>query len=358
MLKGFVRSFLKIANEKLSLLLFTKQGKFKNQNEGVYGMKQFLRIVPIPMCGLILGLASLGNLVKDYGYQTIGNGMGIVAGALMILILTKIFLTFGHVKDTLKDPIVASVSPTFTMAIMVLCTYLLQLTTIAPLVKYIWLVAILIHYGLMFYFSYHFLIKPSVVIDHLYPSWFIVYVGLGVISVTSPNFFPMLGQVNFWIGLFLYLLLLPFIIHRVFKVKNMPDPTLPLITIIAAPGSLLLTGYLKAFPEPQAWLVVPLLILSQVLYWFIITRIVKLFTLPFYPSYAAFTFPLVISAMAITAASRFLNAAGYNMGWLTVIAGIETVIAAMVVLYVLGHYVNFLRKQRISLTQKLSELAK
>lgn len=102
----------------------------------------------------------------------------------------------------------------------------------------------------------------------------------------------MLGQVNFWIGLFLYLLLLPFIIHRVFKVKNMPDPTLPLITIIAAPGSLLLTGYLKAFPEPQAWLVVPLLILSQVLYWFIITRIVKLITLPFLPKLRGLHLPL------------------------------------------------------------------
>lgn len=328
----------------------------KRKEKGFLLMKHFLKIVPIPMCGLILGIASLGNLVKDYGLMTVGNIMGIVAGVLLVLILAKIFLTFGHVKDTLKDPIVASVSPTFTMASMVLCTYLTQFEALKTLATVLWFVAIVIHYGLMVYFTYHFLIKPSVAIDHLYPSWFIVYVGLGVISVTSGKFVPEIGQINFWIGLVTYLVLLPFIIHRVFRVKNMPDPTLPLITIVAAPGSLMLTGYLNAFSQPQMWVVVPLLILSQVLYWFIITRIVKMFTLPFYPSYAAFTFPLVISAFAITFASHYLTKAGFDLPWLAGLALVETVIATIVVVYVLGHYLNFLRKQAVALKKEALEL--
>lgn len=319
-------------------------------------MKEFLKCVPISICGLILGLASLGNLVKEYGHLRLGNGMGICAGILLLPVLAKLIVTFTHAKQGLEDPVIASVAPTFTMAVMVLCTYLLQIEGIAPFVKYLWVLAILGHYGLMAVFTFRFLIKPSVKLAHLYPSWFIVYVGLGVIAVTSGRFSPLTGQINFWIGLFTYLVLLPLIIYRVFKIKNMPDPTLPLITIISAPGSLELTGYLKAFPHPQLGLVLLLLLLSQVLYGFILTRLVKLLPLPFYPSYAAFTFPLVISAFAATEAARYLSAAGYSAEWLELLAKSETLLAAAVVLFVLIHYLNFLRKATADVLHRAPEL--
>ncbi|MDT2739449.1 TDT family transporter [Enterococcus canintestini] len=308
-------------------------------------MRDFLKIIPIPICGLILGLATCGNVLKTYGLNFFGNSLGLIAGILFVAILLKLVLTFRHTHASLQDPIIASVSPTFTMGTMVLCTYLLQIQAIAPYVKYLWLLAILIHYYLMIYFTYHFLIKPSVKIDHLYPSWFIVYVGIGVISVTSSNFFPEIGQLNFWVGLFFYLVLLPFIIHRVFLFKNMAEATLPLITIIAAPGSLELTGYLKAFLKPNIALVVGLLILSQILYWFIIFHVIKMIRLPFYPSYAAFTFPLAISAFASRSAGSFLTAMGYRVIVIEYLAKIETAIAVIMVLYVLAHYLNFLAKQ-------------
>ncbi|BCA86345.1 C4-dicarboxylate ABC transporter [Enterococcus saigonensis] len=308
-------------------------------------MREFLKIIPIPICGLILGLATCGNVLKTYGLNFLGNSLGLIAGSLFIAVLLKVVLTFGHAHASLQDPIVASVSPTFTMGTMVLCTYLLQIQAVAPYVKYLWLVAILIHYYLVTYFTYHFLIKPSVKMDHLYPSWFIVYVGIGVISVTSSNFFPLIGQINFWVGLLFYLVLLPLIIHRVFLFKNMAEATLPLITIIAAPGSLELTGYLKAFSKPNMILVIGLLILSQILYWFIIFHVLKMIRLPFYPSYAAFTFPLAISAFASRSVSIFLAANGYPVVAIEYLAKLETAIAVVMVLYVLGHYMCFLAKE-------------
>lgn len=308
-------------------------------------MRDFLKIIPIPICGLVLGLATTGNVLKNYQLIALGNTFGLVAGILFVAVLLKVFLTFQHVHSSLTDPIIASVAPTFTMGTMVLCTYLLQFPSLAPMAKYMWLLAILVHYYLMAYFTYHFLIKPSVKMDHLYPSWFIVYVGIGVISVTSGNFFPLIGQANFWIGLFFYLILLPLIIHRVFLFKNMAEATLPLITIIAAPGSLELTGYLKAFPQPQILLVVGLLILSQILYWFIIFQVVKMIRLPFYPSYAAFTFPLAISAFAAKSAGDFLQEIGYEVPLMNFLAKVEAAFAVMMVIYVLGHYLHYLIKQ-------------
>ena len=97
-------------------------------------MKNFLKIIPIPICGLILGLASLGNLFKDYHHVALGNLTGGISMILMIFIFVKLFILFEHTKQTLHDPIIASVSPTFTMSLMVICTYFVSYESIAPIV--------------------------------------------------------------------------------------------------------------------------------------------------------------------------------------------------------------------------------
>ena len=87
-------------------------------------MRSFLKRVPLPMAGLTLGLASLGNLYKLAGWQLVGNLTGGLAALLFGLILLKICLTPLHAAKSLQDPIIASVSPTFSMTLMILCTYL------------------------------------------------------------------------------------------------------------------------------------------------------------------------------------------------------------------------------------------
>lgn len=316
-------------------------------------MTDFLKKIPIPISGLMLGLASLGNLLKTYDLTVFGNILGFLAAVIFLLMVLKIFFTNKHVRDTLKDPIVASVSPTFTMGTMVLTTYIVAYSH--SLAAILWYLAIVLHYGLMGYFVFNFLIKPNVAIEHLYPSWFIIFVGIGVISVTSPNYSLLMGQINFWVGLFFYFLLLPIIIYRVFHIKNMHVATLPLITIIAAPGSLELTGYLNAFSHPNIFLTVVLLVLSQVLYWFILSRIVKFLYSPFYPSFAAFTFPLVISATACTSAANLLKLviSSQLFRLLHTFAIVETIIATIVVVYVLVHYIAFIgRKEKQVVAQR------
>ncbi len=56
-------------------------------------MRSFLKRVPLPMAGLTLGLASLGNLYKLAGWQLVGNLTGGLAALLFGLILLKICLT-------------------------------------------------------------------------------------------------------------------------------------------------------------------------------------------------------------------------------------------------------------------------
>ncbi|MDH6603839.1 exfoliative toxin A/B [Bacilli bacterium PM5-9] len=310
-------------------------------------MKKLLQIIPVPICGLILGLASLGNLFKQYNYFFIGNIFGVIAAILLTLIILKILFTFDDVKKSLKDPIIASTSPTFTMSIMVLCTYLVAIDELQTISKFIWMLAVVGQYALATYFIYNFVIKEKLKIENLYPSWFVIFVGIGVISVTSSKFILVVGQVSFLIGLFFYAILLPIVIYRVFIVKNMPNPTLPLITIMAAPGALETTGYLNAFEHPNKIMVLVLLIISQITYWVVVSKVVRMIKLPFYPSYAAFTFPLVINAIAIASANVFINNCGLHFEFIDKLALVELVIALGAVIYVLCRYLNYLVNQFI-----------
>lgn len=318
-------------------------------------MKHFLKIVPIPICGLILGLTSLGNLLKDYHLTHLGNFVGAIGMLLMLLIIGKLILLFEHTKQHLYDPIVASVSPTFTMSLMVICTYFVSFKSIAPIVKLIWLAAVIFQIILVLYFNYHHVVKADLSIEAIFPSWFIVYVGFGVITVTAGNFSPILGKIFFWLSLACYVVLLPIIIHRIFFVKNMAQPTLPLIAILAAPGSLCLTGYLKNFEDPNLALVMTLFLVSQVLYFIVLAKLPRLLLLDFYPSFAAFTFPLVISATAISTATAYFHQLGFATGILDGLKVIECLIACGMIAYVLGHYAIYLIKEHSQHKHHLSK---
>lgn len=310
-------------------------------------MKNFLKSIPIPMCGLILAILSLGNLLFLYQANILGTIFGMIGCILMVLILAKIIFVFEHVKHDMKNPIVASTAPTFTMGVMVLCTYLMKWLPDIPLIKYVWLVTVVLHVCLMVYFTYYFLIVPEVTIENIYPSWFVVYCGCGVVPITAAKFFPIIGQVIFWIALTFYFVLLPIVIYRVFIHRKFEDHTVPIITITAAPGSLCLTGYLSGFSNPNFHLVTLLLIISQALYLIILWCLPKLLNRQFYPSYAAFTFPLVICATGISKANLYFSELGYHNIFFKYFAIFETVLSLVVVFYVLVKYVHFIIKANV-----------
>ena len=57
-----------------------------------------------------------------------------------------------HALSTLDDPIIASVSPTFTMALMVICVFLDRIFTNAAWINVLWIGAVILHFILMIYF--------------------------------------------------------------------------------------------------------------------------------------------------------------------------------------------------------------
>ena len=86
-------------------------------------MKETIQRVPIPVCGVALGMAALGNLLQS-GSQGIRNACGAISGLLLVLALLKAAFFPQLVREDLKNPVTASVSAAFPMALTLLSVYL------------------------------------------------------------------------------------------------------------------------------------------------------------------------------------------------------------------------------------------
>ena len=83
-------------------------------------------------------------------------------------------------------------------------------------------------------------------------------------------------------------------------------------------------------------------VLATVLYVFSLIKAAGYLRLPFYPSYASFTFPFVISAIAAKQTMACAANMGHPMPFLQYVVLIETVLAVVFVVYTLIRFVKFI----------------
>ena len=269
-------------------------------------MKDVIKKVPIPLCGVMLGAAALGNLLQSYS-EGIRYVCGIFAAFLLILVLLKLIMFPGAVKEDMGNPIMASVSGTFPMALMILSTYVKPF--IGKAAYYIWLLAIILHIILIIYFTVKFVLKLQM--PKVFASYYIVYVGIVVAAVTAPAYEQLgIGTATFWFGFVTLIVLLVLVTYRYVKFKEVPDPAKPLICIYAAPTSLCIAGYVQSVTPKSYGFLMAMFVVATVIYIFALVKAVGYLKMPFFPSYAAFTFPFVISAIA----SKQTMACAANMG--------------------------------------------
>lgn len=301
-------------------------------------MKKIIQKVPVPLCGVMLGFAALGNLLQSYG-EGIRYACGIAAAFLLVLILLKLILFPTMVKEDLQNPIMASVAATFPMALMLLSTYVKPF--IGSFAKYIWFFAIALHLILIIYFTLKFILKLQM--PKVFASYFIVYVGIAVAAVTAPAFEALaIGTAAFWFGFVTLLLLLVLVTIRYVKFNQIPEPAQPLFCIYAAPTSLCVAGYVQSVTPKSKGFLLTMLALATVLYVIALIKAIGYLKLKFYPSFSAFTFPFVISAIATKQTMACLANMKQPMPFLQYIVLIETIIAVVFVLYTFVRYMQFL----------------
>ena len=301
-------------------------------------MKNVIKKVPVPLSGVMLGLAALGNLLQSYS-EGVRYFCGILACLLLILLVLKLILFTGMIREDMKNPIMASVAATFPMALMLLSTYVKPFIGNAAFA--VWILAILLHIVMILYFTVIFIVKLQM--PKVFASYFIVYVGIAVAAVTAPAFGRLtIGAAAFWFGLISLVVLLILVTYRYINFKEIPEPAKPLICIYAAPASLCIAGYTQSVETKSYGLLIGLMIVAAILYVFSLVKAVTYLKLPFYPSYASFTFPFVISAIAMKQASACLMNMGRPISFLSGVVTIETVIAVLFVAYVFIRFMGFL----------------
>jgi len=298
---------------------------------------EFIKKVPVPICGLALGLASL-DLFLSQRYEPYAYSIFALLSAMIALLFTARIIIDGRgVLKDIENPAVFGVLPTYTMTLMLLSTYAKEY--IGDIALIIWLCAIAASYVIMFFFVKGFFLRFD--IEKVYPSWIIIFVGYVVASVTSPVFgMEWLGRIIFWSGFIGYLMILPLITYRVLKIKKIPESMVPQVAIFAAPVNLCIAGCLTAFGDhpPE----IPLMILTAL---GVISYVAVMLYLPvmlnrkFYPSYAALTFPLVISTVSFYKLGEYY---GLSSDAFVFLRDVTAVAAILIVAYVFLRYAMFL----------------
>lgn len=289
-----------------------------------------IKKLPIPIAGLMLALAAAGNLVLSYG-SIYRNIFGILSCAVLLLLLIKVFLLPKSITEGFENPVIASVMPTFSMGLMLLATYVKPY--VSSVAYSIWLLGLALHIAFIVAFTMKYIVNFH--FKKVFPSYFIVYVGIVCASVTAPAFdMAQLGQCILWFGLVNCLVLLPVVLYRTFIVKGIPEPAIPTLVIYTAPASLCLTGYLNSFESKSMLMVGFLSVLSLFMFIVVIVNMPRLLKLGFYPSYSAFTFPFVITAIAMKGTNAFATKAGINIFFMGYLVKMLEFWAVIMVIYV------------------------
>ena len=311
-------------------------------------MEKKIKKVPIPMAGLMLGLAALGNLVQSYG-DIYRNILGIISGVLLLLLIAKIAVDPEGTKKNMNNAVIASASAPLPMGIILLATYI---KPYQPSFSYVvWIIGLILNALLILYFTKKYVFNFD--IKNVFPSWFVLYVGIVIGSVTAPAYNKIIvGQYLFWFGFVCYLILFPIILYRIIEIKGIPEPALPTVGIFAAPASLCLVGYINSFQDKNMIIVGFLAALSLIMYISVLLQMPKLLKLPFYPSISCYTFPFVISGIAIKLTNGFLVGSGSPIYWLKYVVKFQELIAVLFVLYVLIEYIKFLLAKPVGETVK------
>ena len=288
-----------------------------------------VKSLPTPIAGLALGSAALGNLLQPYSssLQLLFNLLSLI---IIVLLTIKFTLGYDELKKEMENPVIATVLATYPMSIMLLASF--SKKYIGLLSMPVWIIGIFLDSCVVCYAIYNFIIKERH-INKIYPTWFITFVGPAVVTVTAINYnLETLGLIYFYFSYINYLVLLPFVLYRVYKYKHYKDGDYPTITVFSAPGGLLLASYMIGVTQKSNIILAILIPLTILLFIFVLIQLPYLLKRKFYPSFSAFTFPLVICAISFQKTGIYYQITEFSI--LNILIHLTELLAVIIVIYV------------------------
>ncbi|ALX90649.1 ethanolamine utilization protein EutJ [Streptococcus thermophilus] len=301
-------------------------------------MKVFFNKIPLALSSLVLALFSLSNQISQY--TLFSQGIWLIAVFGFFLVLGRPIIGYRQTQEDLHNPVIASAFPSFFMAAFLFAG---RLPLAQADLSIAWIVVLIgLYIAYIIFFSLRFL-RP-LVLEQVYPSWFVVYVGPAISLVTIPDSIPNSTKALI-LGLtgLATLALFPLIFWRIRRLA-IPQPVLPILAILAAPLALLITSSIKSGQKPDTILLVGLLIFSQLFFFFALGLFTRLVNKGFVPLFAAFSFPLVNSINAFKAATTSL---GLVNPATQLVYKVEFVFVLVIMTYLLYHFLKLLYKALI-----------
>lgn len=207
----------------------------------------------------------------------------------------------------------------------------------------LWYLSLAGYLLLFLWFTWHYILK-NLTMKQFYPAYFLIYGGIALVSVTAPQFNAnSIGRIIFWVAFLSFLGALTGVLYRYSRPEPIPQPFQPFFCLFTAALNLILAAYLAAFSDKPLEIVLAAQIIVQLCYFIVLTQLPRLLRIPFYPSYAAFSFPFVITAYTLLQSLSYLEQTGISYPTiLTCLVIAESMLAVLLVLYVTICYTSFI----------------
>lgn len=307
------------------------------------GIENILKNTPLPVAGLAFGLTALGGLFAELGQGFWAMPLfGMLGFAMLLIALLKIYYFPQVAKANLNHPIQAAVVPVIPFTIMLDASYLSS--SYPTLALGLWLISCVVTLVYVSWFVWRYLLHFQ--LKNVFAAFFIPFVGFCVPVMTSHHLaehYPMLETWRYALFNFsaaAFIVMFGLISLRYWKLPVDELPAKPVFAIYTAPLAMLIVGYIR-LPLAHSTIYLSLaLLLSQALFFIVLNQVPHFLKNGFFPSYAALTFPFIISANSLWESLSLFG----NSAFLTALAWLESLFAIIMTLFVFYKYLKFLQK--------------
>ncbi len=262
------------------------------------------RNLPVGVIGTGLGLCTLSNAFNSFGMSYVRIICMLIGMAVWYVAFMKICFNFDKVKEEyFANTVTATLYATFAMLTMVLSSFIVAY--IPLLGKALWLIGIAIQSALIIMlFVFHIFEKRD--IDVILPSWYVTLLGLLVSTAIGTEMgFEGLQKIIVIYGFLMYFGSIGFVVYRLLQ-KDLPRPARYTKTILLAPISLVLVGYINVYSNQSIVLVLALYVILIITMLYVLSQVKSFMEDSFTPGCAALTFPHAIAIIASLKTSAFL----------------------------------------------------
>ncbi|MFV0424643.1 MAG: hypothetical protein ACK5K7_03680 [Bacilli bacterium] len=258
-----------------------------------------IKRVPISILALVLSIATLAKTITLYFSNTVSNIFLIVALIFLLLLILKVILYRKQIIEE-TNLVVIPLLTLLPMALTALNSFFIEKSPqITSIVWYVSLILVIL--------TNIFYIK-KIIIDKnfkmILPSTFVNFVGIDVLVVNRvPSASDELLLIILYYSIASYIISLIAVIYCIYKYKNFSNITIPLMAIFAAPSALITVASISSgliLNELYLKILLGMNILGLIVY---LIAFCKTSFKNFVPTLGAFTFPIVINAVAF----RLLN---------------------------------------------------